>query len=85
MTPAYASKLGFIIQKIDVGIQKIDGSALTTCRMVIASFSIQDKLGKVWFFEKTFLLADISIEVVLGMPFFSLLDADIWVVEKEIT
>ena len=85
MTPAYALKLGLITRKIDVGVQKIDGSALTTDRMVIAGFSLQDKLGRVWFFKETFLLADTSIEVVLGMPFFSLSDVDIRFVKREIT
>ena len=36
--------------------------------MVIAGFSLQDKLGRVRFFEETFLLADTRKEVVLGMP-----------------
>ena len=40
--------------------------------MAIAGFSIQDKLGRARFFEKTFLLADTSMEVVLGMPFLPL-------------
>ena len=34
---------------------------------------LQDKLGKVWFFQKTFLLADTNL--VLGMPFFTLSSA----------
>ncbi len=44
--------------------------------MASAGFSLQDSLRKVRFFEKTFLLADICIEVVLGMPFLSLSNAD---------
>ena len=45
--------------------------------MVITRFSIQDKLGRARFFEKTFLLADTSMEVVLGMLFLTLSNADI--------
>ncbi len=52
--------------------------------MAIAGFSIQDKLGKVRFFEETFLLADTSMEVVLGMPFLILSDAAIRFAEKEL-
>ena len=85
MIPAYALKLGLVIRKIDVGVQKIDGFALTTYGMVIAGFLLQDKLGRVWFFEETFLLADTSMEVVLGMPFLSLSNVDIRFVEREIT
>ena len=45
--------------------------------MVIAGFSIQDKTGKIRFFEETFLLADTSMEVVLGMLFLALSNANI--------
>ncbi len=44
--------------------------------MVSASFSIQDSLGKVRFFEETFLLRDTSMEVVLGMLFLAFSNAD---------
>ena len=52
--------------------------------MVIAGFSVKDRLEKVWFFEKTFLLADTSMEVVLGMPFLTLSDVDIHFIEKKL-
>lgn len=35
------------------------------------------------FFNKTFLLADISIEIVLEMPFFALSNVDIWFAKKK--
>ncbi len=44
--------------------------------MASAGFSLQDSLGRVRFFEDNFLLADISMEVVLGMLFLSLSNAD---------
>ena len=53
--------------------------------MVLASFQVEDKLGKIRFFQETFLLADISTEVVLGMLFLTLSNADIQFVEKELT
>ena len=77
MTPIFAAKLGLSIRLIGIGAQKIDGSALKTYGMAIAGFSIQDKLGRARFFEETFLLADTSMEVVLGMPFLALSNADI--------
>lgn len=52
--------------------------------MVTAGFSLQDKLGRVRFFEEIFLLADTSIEVILGMPLLTLSDADIRFAEKEL-
>ena len=45
--------------------------------MVIAGFQVEDKLGKARFFQKSFPLADISIEVVLEMPFLSFSNTDI--------
>ena len=53
--------------------------------MVLADFQVEDKLGKARFFQETFLLADISAEVVLGMPFLTLSNADVQFVEKELT
>ena len=45
--------------------------------MVLADFQVEDKLGRARFFQETFLLADISMEVVLGMPFLTLNNANI--------
>ena len=45
--------------------------------MVLASFQVEDKLKKARFFQKTFLLADLSIEIFLGMPFLTLSNANI--------
>ena len=53
--------------------------------MVLASFQIQDKLGTARFFQETFLLANISVEVVLGMSFVTLSNADIQFAEKKLT
>ena len=50
MDPAYATKLGLRARKIDVGVQKIDKSHLDTFGMVIADYSVNDKLGRVRFF-----------------------------------
>ena len=46
---------------------------------------MEDKLGRIWFFQETFLLADISTGVVLGMPFLTFSNADVQFVEKELT
>lgn len=45
--PAYAAKRGLSVRKTDVEAQKINGSHPETFGMVIAGFSLQDKLGKV--------------------------------------
>ena len=85
MTPTYAAKLGLKVRKTDIGAQKIDGSTLKTFRIVLAGFKVEDQLGRVWFFQETFLLADISTKVVLGMSFLTLSNADVQFIEKELT
>ena len=77
MTLTYAAKLGLKVRKTDIKAQKINGSTLETFEMVLVDFQVEDKLGRARFFQKTFLLADISMEVVLGIPFFTLSNADI--------
>ncbi len=76
MTPAYAKKLGLTTRKTSIGSQRIDGLSLETYGMVATSFLFQDSLGRVRFFEETFLLADISIEVILKMLFLTLSNAN---------
>ena len=58
MTPAFAAKLGLSTQPTNIGAHKIDGSMLKTYGMTIAGFLIQDGLGKIRYFEETFLLAE---------------------------
>ena len=77
MTPTYVAKLGLQVRKTDIRAQKIDGSTLETFEMVLADFQVGDKLGRARFFQETFLLADISAEVVLGMFFLNLSNADV--------
>ena len=55
-----------------------------TFGMVIASFQIEDKLGRARFFQESFLLANTSIEVVLGMLFLTFSNADIKFAEKKL-
>lgn len=65
-------KLGFCICKTNIGTQKIDNNGLETYEMVFALFQMNNKDRKSHFFEETFLLADININVAFGMFFFTL-------------
>ena len=76
MALGYVSKLGLKVRLTNVRAQKINGSTLKIFEIVLASFYIKDKLAKPLFFQKTFLLADLSIEVVLEMPFLMLSNAN---------
>ena len=84
MNPAYAKKLGLRIWKTDVGTQKIKESSLDTFEMVITSFQVQDKLGKVRFFQESFLITDTKMDIVLGMPFLTLSNVDTWFAEEDL-
>ena len=46
---------------------------------------MENTLGRAQFFQETFLLADFSVEVVLGMPFLTLSNADIKFAQKKLT
>ena len=76
MTPAYAVYLDHIVRLTDIGMQKIDKCSLATYVMVIAALQVVNKLGRSWFFQKTFLLANISMVVILSMLFLTLSNAD---------
>ena len=79
--PTYTTKLGLHARKIDVGLQKIDEFYLDTFKIMIANRSVKNKLEKIQFFQKAFLLANISLEVVLEMLFLTFSKADIWFTE----
>ena len=68
----------------NVGAQKIDRTILETYGMVVAFFSVIDQANKVKFFEKTFLLTNVRSIVVLGMFFFTLSDADVDFLKREL-
>ena len=75
--PALARKLGLPVRPTDVAAQKIDGTMLDTLEMVVTAFLVTDKANRVRFFEETFLVANVSLEIVLGMPFLTLSSADV--------
>ena len=45
--------------------------------MILASFQIEDKLEKVWFFQETFILANFSKDVVLRILFLTFSNVNI--------
>ena len=80
-----AKQLGLWTQKIDFNAQKIDNSLLNIYRIFIATFQIIDKLGKARFLQKTFLLANITVKVVLKMHFLIFGNINIQFAKKELT
>ena len=74
---SFAKLLGLPIRPMDVGAQNIIGTTLDTHGIVVAVFSVVDKANQVRFFEKAFLVANVSPEVVFGMLFLILSGADV--------
>ena len=73
----FASQLGFRIQKINVGVQKIDNITLETDGMVVSIFFLLDKDDQERFFKESFLLADIKPDSVLAIPFLTMSNANV--------
>ena len=84
MHPAFAEKLGLVVQTINVGAQKIDGTTLETYKMVVAAFSVTNQADRVRFFEEIFLVANVSLDVVFGMLFLTLSGADVNFPKREL-
>ena len=82
--PAFVKKLGLAVQTTNVGAQKIDGTTLETYGMVVIAFSVTDQANRVRFFEEIFLVANVSPDVVLDMPFLTLSGANVDFPKREL-
>ena len=77
ISQTFAQQLGLKICKTNIVAQKIDGIILKTYEIVVFIFLMLDKDGREKFFEKSFLLAHVNLDVVLGMPFLTMSNANI--------
>ena len=75
--PTSAWELGLPIRITNIETPKIDGTMLDSFGMVITAFSVTDEANWVRFFEKTFLVANVSLKIVFGMLFFTLSGVDV--------
>lgn len=85
ITPAYTAQPSLKVQKTNIGTQKIDGSTFETFEIVIADFQIENMLGRVQFCQKTFLIVNITLEVIFKILFFTLSNVDIQFAKGELT
>ena len=77
MSQVFTYQLGFTIWKTNVGAQKIDDITLEIYTIVVSTFFVLDKDGRERFFEESFLLADVKPEIVFGILFLTMSNADI--------
>ncbi len=77
ISQAFVQQLGLKICKTNVGTHKIDGTTLETYGMIVSTFFVSNKNGRERFFEESFLLDDVKLDKVLGMPFLTMSNTDI--------
>ena len=58
-------------------MQKIDNTTLKTYGMVVFTFFISDKNSRERFFEQSFLLTDVQLDIIFGRLFLTMSNADI--------
>ena len=75
--PTFAQKLGLRVGLIDIEAQKIVNIILDIYGMLVANFLVIDKVNLLRFFKKIFLVANVSLEIVLRMLFVILSNANI--------
>ena len=81
---AFAKELGLFIKLTDVRAWKIDNTTLKIYGIVVAALLLENKANWVRFFEKTFLVANISPKIVRGILFLTLNSADIDFLRREL-
>lgn len=72
MSQAFASQLALQVQKANVKVQNINGTTLETNGIIVFNFSLLDKNDRERFFQKSFLLADVKLGIVVGISFLIL-------------
>ena len=72
------------IRPTDVRAQKINGILLDIFGIIVTAFSVIDKANRGKFFEEVFLVANVSPEVVLEMPFLTLSSANVDFLGREL-
>ncbi len=77
MSQVFAQQLGLKICKTNVEVQKIDDTILETYEIIVSTFSMWDKDSRERFFEESFLLADVKLNIGLRMPFLTISNANV--------
>lgn len=84
IAPGYTVKLSLNVWFIDVEAQNIHGSTFKTFDIILASLQIKDQLGRPQSFQKTFLIADTNLAVILSMFFLIFSNADMLFIEQKL-
>lgn len=85
MILAYILTLGLQVYCTNVRAWKMDGSIFEIFGKILTNFQIENKLGKARFFQKTFLLASIHMEIILSILFLIFSNDNILFTEQKLT
>lgn len=85
MTQRYALKLGLKVYQTNFEAYKIVDFISKIFEMVLISFQVKNKLQKARFIHKMFLLAHISVKIILEKFFLNFNNANIQFLKKELT
>lgn len=77
ITLVYIAKLDLTTSKTSIRAKKIDSLPLETYDIALTVFLLQNNLKNIKFFEKTFLLVDSNIEIVLELSFLFFNNVDV--------
>lgn len=78
----YVAKPGPKFCCINIKAEKINGSIFNIFGIILTSFQVENKLGRVCFFKEIFLLADMSMELALEMFFLTFSNTNIKFTKK---
>ena len=85
MAQIYTAHVNLKVRKTDINAQIIDIFLLEIYSIVTAIFQVFEKLGCYWFFNKTFLSAQIIIKVVFSMFFINFSNSNVYFAKKKLT
>ena len=77
MSQVFTYQLDLDIWKTNVSTQKINNTFLETYKMVVSNSSVVDKDARKRFLEKSFLLANVKLEIVLEILFLIMKNANV--------
>ncbi len=74
---AFVLQLDLKTQKTNVRAQKMDSTTLEIYRIIVSIFFVLNKNNRDSFFDKSFLLVNVKLDIILEILFLNISNADI--------
>lgn len=81
----YIAKLSIKIKSTNIGVQKANIFIFKIFEIVFNTFQVKNKLGKIQFFQKTILLLNTGVKIIIKILFLTFSYTNILFVEKKLT